>query len=122
MISFAVFLASVAAYLVIGWRFVAPRFVARDIARETAKAAQWQRTASYAAECRRDAAEAGVAVGIMWPLYVVTRVACLLGRLLVSGIAARAPLTDLEVRHALAARDRRIAELERQMELREQVP
>jgi hypothetical protein len=101
-------LACLAIYLFIGWYFVAPRYVTREMARNFQR---WSSLASVPGEVdgwRRFAAGEGAGLGLIWPVYLA-------GRLLTGGVARRAPLCDQEAKRKIAERDRRIAELERQL-------
>jgi hypothetical protein len=102
----AIVIAGVGAYLFIGWRCIAPGWVTREVARQVR---QFSVLAANEAETwRREAAATSIAIGLVWPLYLAFR-------LLTGKIADRAPLTDFEARQQLADRDRRIAQLEREL-------
>jgi hypothetical protein len=108
VITLIIALAATAAYLVIGWRFIAPTWVTREVARQVEAYRFSAADPAEVAGWRRTAAGEGVALGLIWPVY-------LLGRFLLGKVADAAPLTDFEAKRKIAGRDRRIAELERQL-------
>jgi hypothetical protein len=99
-------LACVAAYLVVGFRYAAPRFVTRMVESDIR---QWPSLAHDSTErWRREAAGFAVVIGFVWPFYLG-------GVLLLNAIAKSAPLTDYELRRKSEQQARRIADLERQL-------
>ncbi len=102
----AIVLACVAAYLFVGLRLVAPRFVTRMVANGIR---QWPNIADDSIErWRREAAGFAVVIAVGWPLYFV-------GTFLLDTISRAAPLTDYELRRKSEQQAKRIADLERQL-------
>jgi hypothetical protein len=96
-------LACVSAYLVIGFRFAAPRWVVREMHSNVRRFPSQARDPDRVARWRREAAGEGIVVALSWPFFAA-------GALLARGIARSAPLTDHELRQQSDAKDRRIAE------------
>jgi len=101
----------VAAYLVTGFRFVAPAWVTRQVARNISSYPELARDPQYVEEWRRDFAGLGIGVALIWPAFLMMR-------FLAGGIAARSPLTSHEAAQKASAQDARIADLERQLGIR----
>jgi hypothetical protein len=108
VITLIITLAAVAAYLFVGWYLVAPRYVTREMARNFERWAILADRPDEVAGWRRFAAGEGAGLGLIWPAYLAAR-------LVTGSIASRAPLCDQEARRKIAERDRRIADLERQL-------
>jgi hypothetical protein len=110
MIALAIALACVAAYLWVGWRYIGPRYVVRQV---NARVLDWtgdglEVSAKRVADWRKQASGEAWGPAIVWPV-------CLLAWLLSGRLAIRAPLTDFEARQQAAAQAARIADLERQL-------
>jgi hypothetical protein len=99
-------LALAAAYLRTGMRLAGRPYVTRQVQQHCERHPTLAE--DYAEEWRREAAFEALFVTAVWPLYLAFRS-------LVSRVAEAAPLSDHELRRQLADRDRRIAELEREL-------
>jgi hypothetical protein len=103
----------VVAYLVIGFRYAAPRYVTRQVADQIEEYPSLARDPKEVARWRHTAAVEAFGPALIWPLYL----ACLALKP-AERIARRAPLTDLEARAEIRKRDERIAQLEREAGIR----
>jgi hypothetical protein len=95
-----------AAYLVAGMRIAGRPYVTRQVQQRCER--HWILAEDHVDEWRREAAFEALFVTAIWPLYLGVRS-------LISRVADGAPLSDYELRRQLAERDRRIAELERDL-------
>lgn len=110
MLTLAVVLAALAAYLWYGFTRVAPAYVTRKVAAQCAFLPTSAKDPAWVARERRDAAGDAIGLALVWPAYLA-------GRALTGSIADQAPFTDHELRQRLAERDRRIAELHRELNM-----
>lgn len=99
-------LALAAAYLRAGMRIAGRPYVTRQV---QANGERYPNLAvDHIEDWRREAAFEALFVTLIWPVYLGFRS-------LVSRVAEAAPLSDHELRRQIADRDRRIAELEREL-------
>lgn len=96
-----------AAYLAIGFGYIAPRYVTCEVA-DSIRKYPTIATPGNVAEWRRFAASMAWGTAIVWPFY-------LLGRAGTAWIHGRSPLTDHELKVKTEQQAKRIAELEREL-------
>jgi len=106
-----IILAFLASYFWIGWRYVGPRYVLREMTRQIREYPRLAAEADYVAGWRKTASAEAWGVAVIWPL-------CLLAWLFTGKLAIRAPLTDFEAKQKADAQAARIADLERQLGIR----
>ena len=100
------FLAGFGAYFATGMRLVGRPYVTRSV---QSRCERYPNLAvDHTEDWRRVATFEALFVSAIWPLYLTFRS-------LVSRVADGAPLSDYELRRELEGRDRRIAELEREL-------
>lgn len=104
-------LACIAVYYWLGIRLVARPFVTTQVAKHVRHFPTRSARLDDIDEERRFAAVGGLMLAAVWPFVLI-------GRLLVGRLAASAPLCDAEARELLKQRDRRVAELERELGMR----
>jgi hypothetical protein len=108
VITIVVVLSCIAIYCWAGIRLVAKPFVTTQVANHIRDYPTLAAKPGNIDAERRDMAGFGLALAVIWP-------AALVWRLLISGLVASAPLSDVEVQEQLKQRDRRVAELEREL-------
>ncbi len=99
---------SIAAYLIVGFGYVAPRWVTREVEESIRRCPTLAKDPAEVAEWRRDSAGLAWGPALVWPLY-------LLGRLVTNRIASAAPLTSHELRIENEQKAKRIAQLEKEL-------
>lgn len=104
----AILIAIVLAYLRLGTRLAGRPYIPRAVQEHCKRYPTLAKDPVQVEGWRRDAAFESLFVTLVWPAYLTVR-------LLISQAAAAAPLSEHELRRQLADRDRRIAELEREL-------
>lgn len=99
---------TLAAYLAYGFGYVAPRYVARQVAKNIERFPILADGPGQITSWRREAAVLSIPAALGWPLY-------LLGRALIDRIADTAPLTAHELKTLTDQQAKRIAELEAEL-------
>ncbi|MUN41426.1 hypothetical protein [Actinomadura litoris] len=100
-----------AVYLALGVRYAAHPFIAREVEQSCQRWPSLMNEPGKIESWRRTAAIAGVGLAPLWPAYLLYRVA-------INALVKTAPLSPTELRRQVTDRDRRIAELERELGLR----
>lgn len=108
LVIICVALAGIAAYLTAGMRHVGRPYITRQVQANCKSYPNLAR--DHTDMWRREAAFEALVVTAIWPLYLALRS-------LITRTASSAPLSDYELRRQLAERDRRIAELERELKV-----
>jgi hypothetical protein len=107
-VTLLVVLAGIAAYLAVGFGYVAPRYVTRQVEGRIRRFSALAEEPGKVDGWRREEAGFSVLPALSWPFY-------LLGRALLGRIVAAAPPTSFELRAENEAQAKRIAELEREL-------
>lgn len=104
-------LAALGIYVTIGVRLAARPYVTREVERHCRDFPSLAAKPHQIDQWRRTAAYEGLVAALIWPIVLTIRH-------LGGALAASAPLSEVELKRQIQQRDRRIAELEREVGLR----
>ena len=104
-------LTALGAYITIGVRFAARPYVTREVERQCRTLPTLAKDTHTIERWRRTAAHEGLFVALIWPIALTIRH-------LGGALAASAPLSQAELKQQIQQRDRRIADLEREVGIR----